>query len=106
MVKVDFEAGFGGNIPEELYASKRHLTENEIQILKDNHNFNEDPEWKNIYVDAEEGCFNPSLIAFSFFSGIVVLGKIVKTVIRYNDLNLGCGIRNSKINEIEIVLTK
>ena len=99
MVKVDFEAGFGGNIPEELYASKRHLTENEIQILKDNHNFNEDPEWKNIYVEAEEGCFNPSLIAFSFFSGIVVLGKIVKTVIRYNDLNLGCGIRNSKIND-------
>ena len=99
MVKVDFEAGFGGNIPEELYASKRHLTENEIQILKDNHNFNEDPEWKNIYVDVEEGCFNPSLIAFSFFSGIVVLGKIVKTVIRYNDLNLGCGIRNSKIND-------
>ena len=102
MVKVDFEAGFGGNIPEELYASKRHLTENEIQILKDNHNFNEDSKWQNIYVDVEEGSFNPSLIAFSFFSGIVVLGKIVKTVIRYNDLSLGCGIRNSKINDCVI----
>ena len=102
MVKVDFEAGFGENIPEELYASKRHLTENEIQILKDNHNFNEDSKWQNIYVDVEEGSFNPSLIAFSFFSGIVVLGKIVKTVIRYNDLNLGCGIRNSKINDCVI----
>ena len=102
MVKVDFEAGFGENIPEELYASKRHLTENEIQILKDNHNFNEDSKWQNIYVDVEEGSFNPSLIAFSFFSVIVVLGKIVKTVIRYNDLNLGCGIRNSKINDCVI----
>ncbi len=102
MVKVDFEAGFGGNIPEELYSSKRHLTENEIQILKDNHNFNEDSKWQNIYVDVEEGSFNPSLIAFSFFSGIVVLGKIVKTVIRYNDLSLGCGIRNSKINDCVI----
>ncbi len=102
MVKVDFEAGFGGNIPEELYSSKRHLTENEIQILKDNHNFNEDSKWQNIYVDVEEGSFNPSLIAFSFFSGIVVLGKIVKTVICYNDLSLGCGIRNSKINDCVI----
>ena len=102
MVKVDFEFELGGNIPEELYASKRHLTENEIQILKDNHNFNEDPAWQNIYVDAEDGSFNPSLIAFSFFSGIVVLGKIVKTVIRYNDLTLGCGIRNSKINDCVI----
>ena len=99
MVKVDFEFELGGNIPEELYASKRHLTEEEIQILKDNNNFNEDPAWQNIYVDASDGGFNPSLIVFSFFSGIVVLGKITKTVIRYNDLNLGCGIRNAKIND-------
>ena len=90
MVKVDFEFKLGGTIPEELYASKRHLTENEIQILKDNHNFNDNSDWQNIYVDTADGAFDPSLIAFSFFSGIVVLGKMVKTIIRYNDLNLGC----------------
>ncbi len=102
MVKVDFEFEYGGNIPKELYASKRHLTDAEIQILKDNHNYNEDESWQNIYVDDSENGFNPSLIAFSFFSGIIVLGKVVKASVSYNDLQLACGIRNAKLNDCVI----
>ncbi len=102
MVKVDFEFEFGGNIPKEVYADKRHLTESEIQILKDNHNYNEDASWQNFFVDTAENGFDPSLINFSFFSGIIVLGKLSKTVLRYNDLCLTCGIRNSKLNDVVI----
>jgi len=102
MIKVDFDYKSDTTIPEALYASKRHLTENEIKILKENNNFNDDDSWQNIYVDDSENGFNPHLIAFSFFSGTIVLGKIEKAMIVYNDLKLECGIKKSKIRNCVI----
>ena len=99
MVKV--ENGIGGrrSFTDEDLKNKRHLTDIEIQTLKANGNFDEDSDWQNIYVDDSEGGFDPSLIAFSFFSGTVILGKVAKAILNYNDLYLGCGIRNSKLHD-------
>ena len=99
MVKLDFAAkDLQIEVPEELIKGKRHLTKSEIEVLEKNLNHNEDPSWNNIYVDASEDGFDPSLIHFSFFSGYIVLGKISKVTLRYNDLCLECGIRRSRIS--------
>ena len=82
-------------IPEELLKGKRHLNPAEIEILEKNLNHNEDPSWNNFYVDAGDGCFDPNLIYFSFFSGIIILGRLRHVMLTYNDLKLECGIRRS-----------
>lgn len=99
MVKIEYSSDSETcEIPAELLAGKRHLTFNEIQILEKNLNHNDDPGWKNFYVD-EKG-FDPSLIHLSFFSGFVVLGKLEKCTLHYNDLILECGIRRSRISNV------
>lgn len=99
MVKIDYALpDFNIEIPEELLKGKRHLTESEIEILEKNLNHNEDSSWKNFYVDDSEGGFDPNLIHFSFFSGYVILGKLCKVTLQYNDLRLECGIRRSRVS--------
>lgn len=90
------------DIPAELLANKRQLTTSEIEVLKSNCNHNEDSSWKNIYVDKEDDFFDPSLIIENFFSGYIILGKIKRAVISYNDIHLECGIRKSKLNNVVI----
>ena len=90
------------NIPDELLAGKRHLTKAEIEILEKNQNHNEDDSWENFYVDEKEGCFDPSLIQLSFFSGYVILGRLVKATLKYNDLCLDTGIRRSRVSNVVI----
>lgn len=101
MVKVELNSK---NTPVKLGADilrgKRNLTEKEIAILKSNQNFMENDDWSNFYVSEKEGEFNPSLIQFSFFSGFVVLGRLVDATLNYNDLHLKCGISNSKIKDL------
>ncbi len=87
-------------IPQELLKGKRHLTENEIEILKKNRNCNVDSSWSNIYVDEKEGNFNPELIHLSFFSGYVILGRLVFCKLKYNDLSLRAGIYRSRVSNI------
>lgn len=87
-------------IPEELLKGKRHLTDAEIEILEKNQNSNSDGSWENVYVSAEDGAFDPNCIHLSFFSGFVVLGKIVSAKISYHDLHLDCGIRRSRLNNV------
>ena len=99
MVKVDFASkDFNIDVPEELLKGKRHLTKSEIEILEKNMNHNDDPSWDNFYVDDSEHGFDPSLIHFSFFAGYVILGKICKVILQYNDLRLECGICRSRIS--------
>ena len=99
MVKLDFAAKDEKiKVPEELLKGKRHLTKSEIEILEKNLNHNEDPAWENFYVDDSEEGFDPSRIHLSFFSGYVILGKISKVTLQYNDLRLECGIRRSRIS--------
>ncbi|MCR5253596.1 MAG: DUF4954 family protein [Treponema sp.] len=88
------------NIPPEVLVGKRHLTSTEIALLKANHNYNEDPTWNNIYVDASEDGFDASLIIENSFAGYIVLGKLRPVLLKYHDLNLKAGIRNSKLKDI------
>ncbi|MBP5520164.1 MAG: DUF4954 family protein [Treponema sp.] len=103
MVKVEKSAGFPDfALTKELLAGKRHLTSQEIKILEKNMNHNDDPSWNNFYVDDSQNGFDPSLIHLSFFSGFVILGKVEKLTLNYNDLHLECGIISSKINNCVI----
>ena len=101
MVKIESPSDYTSqNIPEELLKGKRHLTAAEIEVLEKNLNHNDDPTWNNFYVDDSENGFDPSLIHLSFFSGFIVLGKVQKLILKYNDLRLGCGIRRSKLSNV------
>ena len=101
MVKIEEPADYSkAEVPAELLKNKRRLTPAEIEVLEKNLNHNEDPSWSNFYVDDSDGGFDPSLIHLSFFSGFVVLGKIQKLILKYNDLHLECGIRRSKLSNV------
>ena len=104
MVKVEYlsKEKINYTVPPELLKGKRHLTAEEIEILENNLNHNSDNTWDNFYVDAEENAFDPNLIHLSFFSGFIILGRLKAAVLRYNDLHLGCGIRNSRISDAVI----
>ncbi|MBO4638614.1 MAG: DUF4954 family protein [Treponema sp.] len=101
MVKIESPVDYTLDvIPKDLIKGKRHLKPEEIEVLEKNLNHNDDPTWNNFFVDDSENGFDPSLIHFSFFSGFIILGKIQKLVLRYNDLKLECGIRRSKLSNI------
>lgn len=101
MVSVDYKSDIDKiEIPKDLIKGKRLLTKAEIQILEKNLNHNEDTLWNNFYVDAEENCFDADLIHFCDFSGYVILGKLKKGMLNYNDLHLECGIEHSKLHNV------
>ena len=100
MVKIEEEITGGRVFGKAAFKGKRHLTDIEIKNLKENGNYSDDEAWQNVYVDDSEDGFDVSLIQFSFFTGTVILGKIKKLMLHYNDLRLGCGIRNSKLNDV------
>ncbi|MCQ2591219.1 MAG: DUF4954 family protein [Treponema sp.] len=104
MVQVEYynrkEVHF--SVPQELLKGKRHLTPEEIDILKRNLNHNEDDSWDNFYVDASPDCFDPELIHLSFFTGFVVLGKFKAATVTYNDLHLTVGIIRSRLSNVVI----
>ena len=88
MVKVEEfdEKQNGVEIPQELLKGKRHLRKDEIEVLEKNLNHNDDPTWENFYVEDGDGNFDPTLIHLSFFSGFIILGKLRKVNLVYNDL--------------------
>jgi hypothetical protein len=88
------------SVPAELTVGKRHLTAQEINILEHNLNSSEDPLWQNIYVDAAQGSFDPSLIHESAFSGFIVLGSLRPAKLKYHDLELETGIYRSKLTNV------
>lgn len=104
MVEIETasENDFSYKIPSEFKKGKRHLTKKEIEILKDNRNYNLDQSWQNILVDDSNDGFDPNLIINCFFSGYIVIGKLRLVFLKWNDLRLGAGIRNSKLNNIII----
>lgn len=87
-------------VPEELLHGKRHLTPSEIAALLANRNSSEDGEFTNLYVDASDGAFEPSLIRDSTFSGFVVLGRLRAAKLRYHDLELAAGIYRSHLKNV------
>ena len=87
-------------VSDSLLKNKRKLTTQEIAILKSNYNRNEDSSWGNFYVDAEN--FDASLIHNSYFSGFIILGKILPAKLKYHDLELEVGIYNSKLKDVVV----
>ncbi|MCK9170077.1 MAG: DUF4954 family protein [Treponema sp.] len=88
------------SVPGDLTAGKRRLTAQEISILKQNLNASEDPLWQNIYVDASENGFDPSLIKDSVFRGFIVLGRLCPAKLKYHDLELETGIYRSLLTDV------
>lgn len=102
MVKVNVVDSTVESIKSDWLIGKRHLTKDEIDVLKKNGNTNLDDSWKNFYVSNEENAFDPNLIHTSTFSGFIILGKIQKVELQYNDLHLICGIQNSRVSNVVI----
>lgn len=65
-------------VPEELLHGKRHLTPSEIAALLANRNSSEDGEFANLYVDASDGGFDPSLIRIRVFRVLSFWGGFVR----------------------------
>ena len=63
-------------VPEELLRGKRHLTQSEAAVLAANRNTSEDGAFANLYVDASDGGFNPSLLRASVFPAFFVWGRL------------------------------
>ena len=102
MVEVSYTKSENENVvvSDSLLKNKRKLTTQEIAILKSNYNRNEDSSWGNFYVDAEN--FDASLIHNSYFSGFIILGKILPAKLKYHDLKLEVGIYNSKLKDVVV----
>lgn len=87
-------------VPADLISGKRHLAPQEITILKQNFNISDDPLWQNVYVDASENGFDPSLVRNSFFRGFIVLGRLCPAKLKYHDLELETGIYRSQLTDV------
>lgn len=85
-----------------LLAGKRHLTQQEIDVLKANGNINKVSDWMNIYVNEKAGEFDPECIFHSTFNGFVVIGCLKKASVQYHDLRLDTGIYHSNLKDVVI----
>lgn len=80
-------------IDGSLLKGKRHLTQDEIKILKQNRNRFTGDLWENFYVSEKE--FDPSFIQDSSFDGFVIIGNLKNINLKFHDLELHAGIFNS-----------
>lgn len=86
--------------PKDVTENKRHLSKDEIAILKENGNTSSSEDWSNILVSDEENGFDPQLIRNSNFLGFVVLGRLKKAILRFHDLEVMTGIYNSNLIDV------
>lgn len=86
--------------PKDVTENKRHLSENEIAILKENGNTSSSEDWSNILVSDEKDGFDPQLIRNSNFLGFIVLGRLKKAILRFHDLEVMTGIYNSNLIDV------
>jgi len=75
----------------------RRLTPAEIEALVQNRNYC--PDWNNVLVSDP---FDPALIRDSYFYGLVRLGALSNTLLKYHDFCVPSGIRNSTIISCDI----
>ncbi len=83
----------------EHLAGKRQLTAEEKEILIKNRNRSSDPEWNNIWVSEE---FDPALLCNTEFQGMVVLGRLTHSTLKYHDLILRTGVYNSLLRNVVV----
>ena len=84
--------------PKDCLKDTRALTSAEIETLKKNRNHSDVSAWSNVLVSAK--AFDPNLLYGSAFSGFVVLGPLRAAKVKYHDLELECGIYNSKLRDV------
>ena len=84
--------------PKDCLKNTRALTSAEIATLKKNRNHSDVSDWSNVLVSAK--AFDPNLLYGSAFSGFVVLGPLRAAKVKYHDLELECGIYNSKLRDV------
>ncbi|MBQ6780576.1 MAG: DUF4954 family protein [Treponema sp.] len=87
------------NVPTN---DKRHLTEDEISLLKANGNRNADPTWQNIFVPVEDNTFDASLIVDCEISGFLVIGRLVPATLQFHDLMLNTGLYHSYLEDVVV----
>ena len=78
-----------------LFEGMRSLRPEEIEALKKNGCRSCSESWDNIFVRPE--AFDPDLIHDTEFYGTVAIGKLRKAFLKYHDLQLNCGIYNSRL---------
>lgn len=88
--------------PQGAELSRRHLTKDEIAVLKANGNSNTDESWQNILVSAKEGDFDPNLIRNCEIRGFLVLGRLRLAELKYHDLVLETGLYSSNLSDVVI----
>lgn len=88
--------------PAELLRGKRHLTAQEIEILKSNRNTCYLERWNLIYVSEVPGEFDPSLVIQNDFYGYVVMGRIRNALLKFHDLELRVGIYRSVLGFVSL----
>ncbi len=86
--------------PASLTQEKRHLTSEEIAILKANRNRNTDDTWQNVWVSAEKNAFTPELIYDCEISGFLVIGRLIHASLQFHDLVLETGFYHSYLENV------
>jgi hypothetical protein len=87
-------------VPQDMLAGKRHLTGEEIAVLKANRTVSSDPEWQNIYVNADPDTFNPALIVDCEIAGFLIIGTLRTASLKFHDLSLSCGLYHSYLENV------
>lgn len=86
--------------PQEVTAGHRHLTDDEIGILRSNGNRNADGSWQNVWVRAGEGAFDARRIVGCEIRGFLVVGRLVPATVQFHDLVLETGLYHSYLEDV------
>lgn len=101
MVSITYDKKNGKvEFPSDAVKNKRNLTQDEIAVLKNNHNSCEVSDWSNVLVSAGKDEFDPELIHNTYFAGFVILGILRRAKLKYHDLELDAGIYSSALKDV------
>ncbi|WP_428769832.1 DUF4954 family protein [Treponema sp. HNW] len=94
-LKTDKESRRPHYFEPSFFEGMRSLYPEEIEVLKKNGCRSRSETWDNVFVRPE--AFTPELIHDTEFHGTVVIGMLRKAFLTYHDLQLNCGIYNSRL---------
>ena len=97
-----FEQGEKPHIESALLEGKRHLSADEIDILKAQGNTCSDERWASFFVSGTPGEFDARRIWHSDFAGFIVLGALRDMWISFHDLRLRTGITRSHLRDVVV----
>ncbi len=88
--------------PQGMEKGRRHLTDEEIAVLKANGNENRDPTWQNVLVSAKPGDFDVNRIKHCEIRGFLIVGRLRPVELKYHDLVLESGLYNSNMGNLVV----